>query len=330
MSQTVKPRKVKSVSYAKWGYIFLIPFFVTFAIFTIIPLARTFYESLFEHYWAQGGLNEVGPNFIGLKNFETIFVKENLGKYFGNTMIMWILGFIPQIVVSLALAVWFTDRNMRIRFQPFFKTVIYMPNLIMASAFAMLFFVLFSDGGPINVALQSLGMEAVEWTRNVWGNRILVALMNFMMWFGNTTIVLMAAVMGIDQSLFEAADIDGANGWQSFTRVTMPLIRPVLSYTLITSLIGGLQMYDVPQVLTNGGNVANRSCMTIIMLLNNYIGKSKNYGYGGALSVLLFIVTAVLGLFVYWSLNTNEREAKKLAKEQKRKMAQMRKGGELA
>ena len=141
---------------------------------------------------------------------------------------------------------------------------------------------------------------------------------------------MMAAVMGIDQSLFEAADIDGANGWQSFTRVTMPLIRPVLSYTLITSLIGGLQMYDVPQVLTNGGNVANRSCMTIIMLLNNYIGKSKNYGYGGALSVLLFIVTAVLGLFVYWSLNTNEREAKKLAKEQKRKMAQMRKGGELA
>ena len=72
MSQTVKPRKVKSVSYAKWGYIFLIPFFVTFAIFTIIPLARTFYESLFEHYWAQGGLNEVGPNFIGLKNFKML------------------------------------------------------------------------------------------------------------------------------------------------------------------------------------------------------------------------------------------------------------------
>lgn len=323
-------QRIRSVSYAKWGYVFLLPFFLTFAIFTIVPLYRTFFESMFEHYWGNSGLKEMGPFFIGLESFVTIFAKENLAKYLGNTMIMWIMGFIPQIIVSLALAVWFTDRNMRIRFQPFFKTVIYMPNLIMASAFAMLFFVLFSDGGPINVALQSLGMEAVEWTRNVWGNRILVALMNFMMWFGNTTIVLMAAVMGIDQSLFEAADIDGANGWQSFTRVTMPLIRPVLSYTLITSLIGGLQMYDVPQVLTNGGNVANRSCMTIIMLLNNYIGKSKNYGYGGALSVLLFIVTAVLGLFVYWSLNTNEREAKKLAKEQKRKMEQMRKGGELA
>lgn len=327
MSQNAAPRKVKSVSYAKWGYIFLIPFFLTFTIFTIVPLGRTFYESLFEHYWAQGGINEIGPNFVGLDNFVTIFAKEELGKYLLNTMIMWILGFIPQIVVSLALAVWFTDRNMRIRFQPFFKTVIYMPNLIMASAFAMLFFVLFSDGGPINGALQSLGLETYRFTTTMEGNRGLVALMNFMMWFGNTTIVLMAAVMGIDASLFEAADIDGANGWQSFTRVTMPLIRPVLSYTLITSLIGGLQMFDVPQILTNGGMTANRTSMTIIMLLNNYIGKSKNYGYGGALSVVLFLLTAALGMLVYYSLNTNEREAKKLEKEARRKAAQMQQGG---
>ena len=327
MSQNAAPRKVKSVSYAKWGYIFLIPFVLTFTIFTIVPLGRTFYESLFEHYWAQGGINEIGPNFVGLDNFVTIFAKEELGKYLLNTMIMWILGFIPQIVVSLALAVWFTDRNMRIRFQPFFKTVIYMPNLIMASAFAMLFFVLFSDGGPINGALQSLGLETYRFTTTMEGNRGLVALMNFMMWFGNTTIVLMAAVMGIDASLFEAADIDGANGWQSFTRVTMPLIRPVLSYTLITSLIGGLQMFDVPQILTNGGMTANRTSMTIIMLLNNYIGKSKNYGYGGALSVVLFLLTAALGMLVYYSLNTNEREAKKLEKEARRKVAQMQQGG---
>lgn len=327
MSQNAAPRKVKSVSYAKWGYIFLIPFFLSFAVFTVIPLGRTFYESLFEHYWAQGGINEIGPNFIGLKNFVTIFTEEALGKYLLNTMIMWILGFIPQIVVSLALAVWFTDRNMRIRFQPFFKTVIYMPNLIMASAFSMMFFVLFTDQGPVNAALVSLGLEPYSFTRTIAGNRGLVALMNFMMWFGNTTIVLMAAVMGIDTSLFEAADIDGANGWQSFTCVTMPLIRPVLSYTLITSLIGGLQMFDVPQILTNGAGNPDRTSMTIIMLLNNYIGKSKNYGYGGALSIVLFALTAVLGMLVYYSLNTNEREAKKLAKEARKKVAQMQQGG---
>lgn len=320
MSQKAMPRKHKSVSYAKWGYIFLIPFFLTFAIFTVIPLGRTFYYSLFEYY--RSGLRIVGPNFVGVQNFIDVFVKADLGKYMMNTMLLWILGFIPQLIVSLLLAVWFTDRNLRIRFQPFFKTVIYMPNLIMASAFSMLFFVLFSDGGPVMSILTTLGVENFSFLRTVSGTRGLVALMNFLMWFGNTTIVLMAAVMGIDASLFEAADIDGANGWKSFWHVTLPLIRPVMSYTLITSLIGGLQMFDVPQILTNGQGNPNRTSMTIIMLLNNYIGKSKNYGYGGALSVMLFVVTAILGMVVYSSLNVNEREAKKLAKEQKRVMAQ--------
>ena len=126
------------------------------------------------------------------------------------------------------------------------------------------------------------------------------------------TIVLMAAVMGIDNSMFEAADIDGANAWQSFWRVTVPLIRPVLAYTLITSMIGGLQMFDVPQVLTNGVGNPNRSSMTIIMLLNNYMGKSKNYGMGGALSVILFVVTALLSMAVFYSLNGDERETRRL------------------
>ncbi len=325
---TTPKRKVKSVSYAKWGYIFLAPFFLSFAVFTVIPLGRTFYYSLFEYYYQ--GLNLVGPNFVGLQNFVEVFAKADLGKYFTNTMVLWLLGFIPQILVSLALAVWFTDRSMRIHFQPFFKTVIYMPNLIMASAFAMMFFVLFSDGGPVNAVMENLGLEPYRFMANIAGTRGLVALMNFLMWFGNTTIVLMAAVMGIDASLFEAAEIDGASGWQSFTRVTMPLIRPVLSYTLITSLIGGLQMFDVPQVLTNGSGNPNRTSMTIIMLLNNYLGKSKNYGYGGALSVVLFFVTAALGLMVYYSLNTNEREQKRLAREQKKQLALMNKGGERA
>ena len=308
MSQTVKPRKVKSVSYAKWGYIFLIPFFVTFGIFTIIPLARTFYESLFEHYWAQGGLNEVGPNFIGLKNFETIFVKENLGKYFGNTMIMWILGFIPQIIVSLALAVWFTDRNMRIRFQPFFKTVIYMPNLIMASAFSMLFFTLFSTVGPVNQILLDAGWvnEPIDFFAMKITVRGLICLMNFLLWFGNTTILLMAGIMGIDQNMFEAANIDGAGSVQVFFRVTLPLLMPILIYTIITAMIGGLQMFDVPQILTNGGGTPNRTSMTLIMYLNNYLKTSKNYGMAGAISVIIFIITGLLSVFVYRSLTKKD------------------------
>ncbi len=305
-------KRHKSVSYAKWGYIFLIPFFLTFTVFTLIPLFRTFYNSFFENYMS--GLKQVGPNYIGLDNYLKLFKDVDLLKYLWNTIRIWLIGFIPQIVVSLLLAVWFTDLNLKIKGQSFFKTVIYMPNLIMASAFAMLFFALFSDGGPINSIMQSIGLEPYRFLVYQEGVQGLIGFMNFMMWFGNTTIILMAAIMGIDTSMFEAAQIDGASAWQSFWRVTIPLIKPIMAYTLITSLIGGLQMFDVPQILTNGNGNPNRTTMTLIMLLNNYIGKSKNYGLGGALSVILFIVTSVLSMLVYSSLTAEQREERKLQK----------------
>ena len=219
---------------------------------------------------------------------------------FSNTLILWIIGFIPQIIVSLLLAAWFTDLRLKLKGQTFFKTVIYMPNLIMASAFAMLFFALFSDNGPVNAVLLSMGWikTPISFLNTVWGNRGLVGLMNFLMWFGNTTIMLMAAIMGVDPCLFEAARIDGANSRQIFGKITLPLIKPILAYTLITSLIGGIQMFDVPQILTNGNGNPDRTSMTVIMYLNKHL-YSKNYGMAGALSVILFIVTAVLSIFVF-------------------------------
>ena len=105
-------------------------------------------------------------------------------------------------VFSLLLAAWFTDNRLKLKCQGFFKTVIYMPNLIMASAFAMLFFALFADQGPVNNRIQALGGEPIRFLSNIWGTRSLVALMNFLMWFGNTTIILMAAMMGISPSMF--------------------------------------------------------------------------------------------------------------------------------
>jgi multiple sugar transport system permease protein len=126
----------------------------------------------------------------------------------------------------------------------------------------------------------------------------LVGGMNFLMWFGNTTILLMAGIMGIDTSLFEAAQVDGANGTQTFWQITMPLLRPIFVYVLLTSLVGGVQMFDVPQILTNGEGFPNRTTMTLIMYLNKHLF-SKNYGMAGALSVMLFILTAILSLIVY-------------------------------
>ncbi len=299
-------RRGKVVSYNKWGYIFLIPFVAVYLVFQLIPLVSTVYNSFFENY--RSGLAQVGPNFVGLENYQTILENQDIWIYAKNTLIMWLMGFIPQILVSLLLGAWFSNPSLRLKGQRFFKTVIYLPNLIMASAFAMLFFTLFSDGGPINSILMQIGIldSPYRFLSNVWSTRALVAFMNFIMWFGNTTILLMAGMMGIDTSLFEAASVDGATSTQVFFKITLPLLRPILIYVVITSLIGGLQMFDVPQVLTNGTGEPMRSSMTLIMYLNKHLF-SKNYGIGGALSVFLFIITGVLSLIVYKFSNERDR-----------------------
>lgn len=291
-------KKGRVVSYNKWGYIFLIPFVVTYIIFQLIPLLTTIYNSFFECY--RSGLTQIGPNYVGLENYKTLLGNSELWTYLWNTFIIWIMGFIPQILISLLLAAWFSDPSLRLKGQRFFKTVIYLPNVIMASALAMLFFTLFSEGGPVNSILMQMGIvtEPVKFFASIGATRGLIAFMNLLMWFGNTTILLMAGMMGIDTELFEAAQVDGATPNQIFFKITLPLLKPILVYTLITSLIGGVQMFDVPQVLSNGSGNPVRSCMTVIMFLNKHLF-SKNYGIGGALSVILFVITSILSLIVF-------------------------------
>ena len=310
MANVPKQGKSQVVKYNKWGYIFLIPFVVVYLVFQMIPLFTTIYNSFFENYLS--GLKQIGPNFIGFANYTDIISNGDRIKYTQNTLIMWILGFVPQIFFSLLLGAWFSDQRLRIRCAGFFKTVIYLPNLIMAASFEMLFFTLFADSGPINTTLVNLGWIAqpYKFLGHAAGSRGLVAFMNFLMWFGNTTILLMAGMMGIDGSLFEAAQVDGATSTQVFFRITLPLLRPILLYVMITSLIGGLQMFDVPQVLTNGKGEPVRMSMTLIMYLNNHL-YSKNFGMAGALSVFLFIITGILSLIVYkFSVQDNVDEVK--------------------
>lgn len=312
--------KRKSVSYAKWGYIFILPFFLVYAVCSLFPLLYTFYSSLFENH--MDGLTQVGPNFVGFQNYITLFTPQNghilFFDYFLNTVIMWLMGAIPQMVFSLLLAVIYTSARLKIKGQRFFKTVMYMPNIIMASAFAMLFFTLFSTVGPINQIITAGGGDAVNFFDQTWSARGIIAFINFLMWFGNTTILLMAGIMGIDQSLFEAASIDGANSVQVFFKITLPLLMPIMVYVFITSLIGGLQMYDVPQIISNGLGAPNRTTMTLIMYLNRYFGTSRDYGMAGAVSVIVFIVTGILSFIVYRTLNSNGNGKKSKKKEAKR------------
>ena len=314
-------RKIKSVSYAKWGYIFIAPFFIAYIVFTLTPQFLTIYNSFFETY--RDGLTQIGPNFVGFENYVELFTRDSSGtilifKYALNTLVMWFAGAVPQFVVAMLLALFFTSYRLNIKGQSFFKTVIYMPNLIMAAAFSMLLFTLFSRVGPIQALLESWGV--LDHTFDFFAYRVsvrgLVALMNFLMWFGNTTIVLMAGIMGIEQCLFESATIDGANSVQVFFRVTMPLLMPIFVYCLITAMIGGIQMFDVPQVLTKGDGIPNGTTRTLVMYLNGYL-RTKNYGMAGAISVIIFIITGVLGGIVYKMLSAQYQDGDRKHRERK-------------
>ena len=250
MAFKTSKRKRKN-NYSKWGYLFIAPFFIAYSIFSLVPLLSTFAYSFFEYYMKLG-LTQVGPNFIGFDNYIQLFSDSQLTTYAWNTLIIWILGFIPQVLVSLLLAVILTSARLKLRGKQFFKTIMYMPNLVMASAFAMLFLTIFSADGPIVSMLLDNGIiaEKFNFSDSVIATRTLIATMNFLMWFGNTTILLMAGIMGIDQSVIEAATVDGAKPFQTFTKVIMPLLKPIFIFVLIAIDFGPMVWRLISSQLT--------------------------------------------------------------------------------
>lgn len=303
MASTIKKRR--KVSYAKWGYIFILPFFVTFAIFSLIPLVQSFIYS-FNLY-----VDGVSTGFCGFRNYEFLFKTCNEMKTLGSTLLMWIMGFIPQLLVSLLLAVWFTDSRLKIKGAGFFKAIIYMPNLIMATAMSSIVASMFSLGGPF-YALATNKAGTFDIFANFWATKWLVAGTNFIMWFGNTTILLMAGVMGIDESIFEAAIVDGAGPVRTFKDITMPLLWPIFIYVFLTSFIGGIQMFDIPATIVPGV-IGSTQVITLIIDLNSYLGQggTTNYGAAGALTVFLFLMTLVLSLVAFKTINKTEDIKKK-------------------
>ncbi|HHT99278.1 MAG TPA: sugar ABC transporter permease [Acholeplasma sp.] len=321
MQQTIKHKKKSVINYNKWGYYFVAPFFIVYIVFSLIPLLSTFYYSFFEYYYHQVR-GEIGPNFAWFLNYKALFADGLFFKYLGNTVIIWIIGFVPQIVVSLLLALWFTSTRLKIKGQGFFKTVMYMPNLVMASAFSFIFMQLFSNTGAITKLLTDGGIigETFSFVDRVWPTRGLIALMNFIMWFGNTTILLMAGIMGIDDTVIESAQVDGANSLQVFYRIILPLLKPILLFVFVTSLVGGVQMFDIPHIFTrtNGGPL--QSARTVIMYINGLLGPSKQIGLAGAASVILFMITVSISMILFFIMNKEELEEIKLERQRRKEM----------
>ena len=313
-------KKKKKVTYGRYGYIFIAPFFITYLLFQFWPLINTFYYSTLSYYQRNG--REI-VSFAGIQNFLNV-LGISAGErpyallYLKNTVIMWLGNFIPQILVSLLLAAWLTDTKVKVKGTGAIKVIVYLPSIITAASVSVLFKALFTQYGPVTKSLRDLGVisQNFDFMASVGGTRGLISLILFWMWFGNTTLLLISGVLGIDPGLFEAADIDGATGWKQFRYITLPLLKPILLYVLVTSAIGGLQMYDIPALFnvpeTGLVGLPNDTTTTMTMyimrLYNSDVGKAAT------VSVLLFFVTLVISLILFGSMRDKGDKKHKRAK----------------
>ncbi len=299
--------------YGKYGFTFVLPFFLVFAVFQLYPIFFTFRTSITN---AAGLGNALNSEITGFGSFARLFNPDDIVfKEFwlslGNTVIMWGFNFVPQISMALLLASWFTDSRMRLKFQGGFKVLIFMPNIITAATIGMLFMSLFSYPiAPVNTLLQSMGLlhGPFEFFRSTAAARGIVSFIQWWMWYGNTMIVMIAGILGINPSLFEAALVDGCSSRQTFWKITLPLIKPILLYNLVTSLVGGLTMFDIPHMMTQGAPNNTTNTVARFIYMQGFSG-GYNYNIASAASVVLFVIIVICSLIM--STIMKDREPKK-------------------
>ena len=313
MQATKTPRRRK-VTYDHYGYLFIAPFFIVFLIFQLYPIFFTFRTSLTD---AVGWNKILNNSVIGFDNFKTLFTANDISRLFWlsfkNTVIIWFFNFVPQIGFALILASWFTDTHLHLKAQGAFKVMIFMPNIITAATIGMLFFSLFSYPiAPINTLMQKLGIlnTPFEYFRSVPVARGLISFIQWWMWYGNTMIIMIAGMSGINPSLFEAAMIDGCTSRQIFWKITLPLIKPILLYNLVTSLVGGLTMFDIPHLMTQGNPNNMTNTVARFIYMQGFSG-SYNFNMASASSVVLFAIIIVCSMILNVIMTDRNAKPKK-------------------
>ncbi|MDR0903411.1 MAG: sugar ABC transporter permease [Ruminococcus sp.] len=315
-------KRRKRLSYAKYGYMFSIPFVVAFLLFSLYP---TLYTVVIGFMGAKGIDNALWTSLDNpFQNYITILNNKSFQQSVGNTIWIWVMNFIPQILLALLLTAWFTTRRTKLKGQGFFKVIFYMPNIITAATIAILFSSFFGyPVGPINDFLVTFGFadSPINFVIDKLASQITVAFIQFWMWYGYTMLILISGVLGISPDIFEAADIDGANTFQQFFGITLPNIRTILIYTLVTSLIGGLNMFDIPRLYLNGGP-AGATTTASVFIYNQAFAGSYMYGRASAASMIMFVIIVLASLLLFYLMrDKDEAAANKLWKQNRKAQA---------
>jgi multiple sugar transport system permease protein len=284
------------LNFDNYGYYFIVPFVIVYSLFSLYPIIYSFYISLTDMQMMRTDGKDT--SFIGLANYIEFLSNKNgaLDQFFKSfkiTWTIWLWNFFPQLGLAILLAVWFTDMRLKLRFTGMFKTLYYLPNVITQASVAVLFNALFNGTGPVNLLLVKTFdliperydfLISQQWTRGI------VSFIQTWLWYGNTLILIIAGMLGISPTYYEAAMVDGANSGQMFLHVTLPNLRPLLKYVLVTSLIGGMQIFDVPFMLIAFGSADNALTTMTMHLYGKGFRGNNDYGRAAVIAVAMFLV----------------------------------------
>ncbi|GAA3802717.1 carbohydrate ABC transporter permease [Cellulomonas soli] len=271
-------------------YLYISPFFILFAIVGLFPLLYTGYVSV--HEWSLlGGKGD----YVGFENFSFVLGQPNFWTGLRNTLSIFLLSSVPQVIAALIIAA-MLDANLRAK--TFWRMGVLLPYVVAPVAVALVFSKMFADeSGMINAVLGNLGIDPIGWHKDVLPSHIAIASMVNFRWTGYNALIFLAAMQAIPRDLYEAATLDGASRVRQFFAITIPMLRPTMIFVIITSTIGGLQIYDEPRMydqLGQGGN--SRQWMTITLYLYELGWRQRDLGRAAAVAWLLFLLIIIFAI----------------------------------
>lgn len=279
------------LSHANKGYLFIAPYFILFFVFSLYPILYTLRMS----FLSWDGISE--PIWVGLKNYKRLLNDHIFLRSIGNTAWISAVAIVFQMVCGLGLAFLLNQRS--IRGAGIFRTIFYFPNLVTTVSLGILFSLLFDwQGGSVNRLLMLTGLipEPINWKMNGTFVQGIVSFILWLQFFGYYIIIFTSGIKAIDPALMEAAEIDGASRFQQLTRIVLPLLKPIITYASITSIIGGMQIFDLNYIIGSSMGNPNYSLMSMVLYMYTTTFINYNYGYGAAISYGLFLIIVVFSL----------------------------------
>lgn len=286
MSMTALSGRSSERSEAIWAYLFISPFFIIFILFQLFPIAATLIVSF--HRWPALGQ----ATFTGLRNYTLLLTDPLFWKSVGNTFSIWFLSTVPMLFLAMVLAVLLDSKVLKGR--SIFRLAGFLPNVTSTVAVGIVFSVIFGHRfGILNHLLTQIGIERVNWQGSYLGTHIAIAVMVMWRWTGYNAIIYLAGLQSIPQELYEVARIDGAGPVRQFFSITIPLLRPIMVFTVILSTIGGMQLFAEPLIFGAGSQSQG---LTLTLYLYEEAFGRFSFGYASGIAWMLFLIIVLFSV----------------------------------